>query len=79
MSETIFCYSCRVHHPASQMLSIQTARGIRWRCIRSFQAAQRSITERDAFGRRQSEINRAGVRRKAERLLIPFLERRHQR
>ena len=66
MSETLFCYCCRVHHPREQMRPFETKHGVRWRCIRSIEAAACSRPERDAFGRRQSEINRENARRIAE-------------
>lgn len=58
MTEKIFCYCCRVHHPVEEMQAFQTRQGVRWRCRRSIEAARREIELRDAFGRAQSEINR---------------------
>lgn len=58
MTEKLFCYCCRAHHPRAEMLPFQTRSGFRWRCRRSVEAAQRSVSERDRFGQQQSEINR---------------------
>lgn len=66
MTETLFCYCCRVHHPKSQMRLFRTAMGHRWRCIRSIEAATAPSCERDAFGRRQTEQNRQEARTMAE-------------
>lgn len=62
MTETLFCYCCRVHHPKEQMRLFPTKQGYRWRCIRSIEAAACSRRERDAFGRQQTEINRESYR-----------------
>lgn len=66
MTEMLFCYCCRVHHPKDQMRRVATRQGWRWRCIRSIEAACRSSQERDAFGQRQTAINREAARRAAE-------------
>lgn len=58
MDDMEFCSCCRVHHRRSDMRRVDTRQGVRWRCVRSLEAARRSETERDAFGRRQSEQNR---------------------
>ncbi len=75
MSETIFCYCCRVHHPKDQMRPFATKHGVRWRCIRSIEAAKRARAERDAFGQQQSENNREDSRRTAERTPMMHLDR----
>lgn len=56
--EMLFCYCCRSHHPKDQMQLFPTRQGMRWRCTRSIEAANRSRHERDAFGREQTLINR---------------------
>ena len=66
MTETLFCYCCRVHHDKNQMRLFPTRQGYRWRCIRSIEAAAKSRRERDDFGHQQSEINRETARRAAE-------------
>jgi len=66
MTETAFCYCCRVHHDKTQMRLFPTRQGYRWRCLRSIEAAASSRRERDAFGRQQSEINREAARQAAE-------------
>lgn len=70
MSEMIFCYCCRVHHPKDQMRLFHTKLGYRWRCIRSIEAAACSRRERDAFGQQQSANNREDSRRIAERTVL---------
>lgn len=70
MTETMFCYCCRVHHPKDQMRPFATKHGARWRCIRSIEAAACSRRERDAFGQKQTEINREDSRRVAERTVM---------
>lgn len=69
MSETLFCYCCRVHHPREQMHSFHTSQGLRWRCQRSIDAAKSSVDERDAFGKQQTSINREASQQANERLL----------
>lgn len=66
MTETLFCYCCRVHHQKDQMRLFPTRQGYRWRCVRSIEAAFRSRKERDSFGLQQTEINRQEARRAAE-------------
>ena len=69
MTETLYCYCCRVHHPKEQMRLFPTKLGDRWRCIRSIEAAARDPNARDAFGRQQTEINREDSKWVAERAL----------
>jgi hypothetical protein len=66
MTETLFCYCCRAHHDKTQMRLFPTRQGYRWRCLRSIEAAASSRLERDAFGQKQSDINREAARRAAE-------------
>ncbi|MDE2439914.1 MAG: hypothetical protein KGP14_02725 [Betaproteobacteria bacterium] len=66
MPEMKFCYCCRVHHPLDQMRLFPTRQGVRWRCVRSIEAAVRSRLERDAFGHQQTLINRDAASRAAE-------------
>ena len=79
MTETLFCYCCRVHHASSQMRRVPSRHGFRWRCQRSIKAAQCGVLERDAFGRQQTEINREAAHKAAERLFVPLHARRLQR
>ncbi|RIX43041.1 MAG: hypothetical protein D3M94_17475 [Rhodocyclales bacterium GT-UBC] len=74
MTEMLFCYCCRVHHAKDQMRPFLTKQGYRWRCIRSIEAAASSKDSRDAFGRKQTEINRNEARHMAERLALIRLE-----
>ncbi|MBP8168550.1 MAG: hypothetical protein KAX99_02700 [Azonexus sp.] len=75
MTETMFCYCCRVHHPKDQMRPFATKHGLRWRCLRSIEAAAGNLAKRDAFGQQQSEINREDSRRIAERTPMMHLDR----
>lgn len=68
MSEMIFCYCCRVHHPKEEMRLFQTRQGPRWRCLRSIEAARGPRAERDAFGQQQTALNRDWSRQRAEQL-----------
>ena len=70
MTDTLFCYCCRIHHPKDQMRRFATRQGERWRCLRSIRAAQGSLLERDAFGRQQSSLNRQAAIETAERLTV---------
>lgn len=70
MTETLFCYCCRIHHPKDEMRRFATKRGERWRCLRSISAALGSLNERDAFGRQQSALNRLAAIEAAERLTV---------
>lgn len=73
MSDMLYCYCCRKHHPKEQMRRFATRTGERWRCQRSIEAASARPDERDAFGRRQSELNRQMAVRMAERMVAPNL------
>lgn len=58
MSETAYCYHCGRPHPKSEMRRITYRSGSsRWRCIKSIEATKKSIAERDAFGKRVTEMN----------------------
>lgn len=75
MADTLFCYCCRIHHPKDQMRRFATRQGERWRCLRSIEAAGRSLGERDAFGHRQSDLNRLAASEQVERVatLHPYI------
>jgi hypothetical protein len=44
-------------HAEETMRVITVRNGRRWRCIRSIEAAKKSVKERDAFGREVSAFN----------------------
>lgn len=69
MSDTVFCYHCRRHHPLADVMLFETGKVKRWRCRQSLSLARRSIGERDAFGRAVSESNRNACARAAMRPL----------
>jgi hypothetical protein len=56
------------------MRRFATRTGERWRCLRSIEAAHARPDERDAFGRKQSELNRQTAVRTAERMIAPNLK-----
>ena len=62
VSDTKFCYHCRMHHPVEEMRQIETKAGKRWRCIKSIQATRQGRDAREAFGRSVTEINKAEAR-----------------
>ncbi|MEI7611558.1 MAG: hypothetical protein WCK63_01545 [Betaproteobacteria bacterium] len=59
MTDRTYCYHCRSYHPAHVMTQVPTAGGKRWRCLKSFSYGQTSQAQRDAFGKKVSELNRA--------------------
>lgn len=67
MTEKVFCYHCRVHHPPEVMGRYETRKGVRWRCLRTIGAAQAAVEVRDAFGQAQSAANRTDSQRIALR------------
>lgn len=70
MTRKVYCYHCMTYHHPEAMRKIQTSRGERWRCIRSIEAARNHPDERDAFGERQSELNRARERSTREQRVM---------
>lgn len=77
MTDTLYCYCCKIHHPREQMRLFPTRTGRRWRCLRTIVAARNDRAARDAFGRQQSSLNRQATIAQAERvsLLYPGLRR----
>ena len=59
MTDTVFCYHCRAHHPRQEVRKILTKSGKRWRCIKSIAATKSGRHERDDFGRQTTDFNRA--------------------
>lgn len=74
MTTQHYCYHCMRYHPASEMRAQHGPKGLRWRCLRSIEAARASTPERDAFGQRQSEENRL----KSRHLLLGLHRERQQ-
>lgn len=74
-AETIYCYHCGRQHPRVEMRQIETKGGKKWRCIKSIQATKLDVSQRDAFGKTVTTINksenqaRIKARLTAERLL----------
>ena len=59
MSDLVFCYHCRRHHPAHEVTPVYSRGVKRWRCRQSLALSRSSSAARDAFGRAVSELNRA--------------------
>jgi hypothetical protein len=59
MTDTIFCYHCRVRHPSSEVRQISTKSGKRWRCAKSIAATRNGVQAREAFGRQTTAFNKA--------------------
>jgi len=54
------------------MRQIETAHGgKKWRCIASIEAAHRNAKERDAFGHRETELNRAEAEARHKKEFTP--------
>ncbi len=66
MSQTAYCYHCGVYHPIEEMRQINTKGGMRRRCIKSIEASKAEIAQRDAFGRRMTEMNKASAQAKVK-------------
>lgn len=75
MSDTVYCYHCGIRHPIGEARRIELKSGKRWRCIRSIEATRNSVPEREAFGRRTTELNRAVAAEKSKPLPQGFAER----
>lgn len=73
MTNTLFCYHCRRHHPKEEMRQVHGKSASKWRCIKSIQETKRSVAQRDAFGRQVTADNSAQQREKAKALLNPEL------
>lgn len=58
MTELVFCYHCRRHHPANEMTQVENRGVKRWRCRASLSVGRRSVAVRDAFGKAVSQMNR---------------------
>ncbi len=69
MSDKVFCYHCRGYHQASEVRLVQTKNGKRWRCFKSIGYRQNSKDQRDAFGKKVSELNQSNCRLKNARSL----------
>jgi len=64
MTKTAYCYHCGKHHPVEEMRQIETKVGKKWRCLKSIKATKAGTAQRDAFGRRVTEINKAEAQAK---------------
>ena len=71
MSDTLFCYHCRLHHPKEEMRQIETKGGKRWRCIKSIKGTKVGVSKRDAFGQQVKADNKADAQAKIRRMANP--------
>ena len=75
MSDTVFCYSCRKHHPLAEVTLVFSKGVKRWRCRKSIAESQKSRDQRDLFGKETSALNQAiRQRQSAHSLPRPVLE-----
>jgi len=63
-SENVYCYHCGRHHPREEMRQLSTKGGRKWRCIKSIEASRQGRSEREAFGRQTTSINKAEMQAK---------------
>lgn len=56
---TIYCYHCGRNHPREEMRQIETKGGKKWRCIQSIAATRKNSSQRDAFGKTVTAINKS--------------------
>jgi hypothetical protein len=71
MACTTFCYYCRSYHPSDEMTFIEAIG--RWRCRRSIALSRRNRVERDAFGKRVTELNKARRARPLPHCILKLL------
>lgn len=58
MTDTVFCYHCKRHHPRNEMRQIESGGRKRWRCVQSIEATKSGRAAREAFGRATTLRNR---------------------
>jgi len=71
MPNTIYCYHCSVRHPPEDMRQVSTKGGMRWRCIKSIEAAQQGAEARESFGKKTTADNKASTRSIKSRMANP--------
>ncbi len=59
MTGKVFCYHCRNYHPLEEMTCMESKGRKRWRCRKSLASSRTNQAQRDAFGGRVSELNKA--------------------
>lgn len=72
MMDKIYCYHCMSYHRPENMRQVTTRAGVRWRCVRSIEAARNTTAARDAFGVRQTELNRSRSLAEQERVMREY-------
>jgi hypothetical protein len=71
MTDSVFCYHCRVHHPINEVRKVNTKLGKRWRCVKSIAASRNGLQAREEFGRQTTAINKADAETILSRLKNP--------
>lgn len=59
MVDTIFCSYCGIYHRKDEMRLVSVKAGKRWRCLKSLASSKQGKIEREAFGKRVTEMNAA--------------------
>ena len=62
MSRLAFCYTCQAHHPIEDMRRVVTGGGLRWRCVRTIEAARQAREKRQQFGAQTTANNKADAK-----------------
>jgi hypothetical protein len=61
MSKLAYCHTCQTYHPIETMRQVMTKKGMRWRCIKTIDAARQTPDKRQAFGAQTTANKKAGV------------------
>jgi hypothetical protein len=61
MSKLAYCHTCRTYHPIETMRRVMTRKGMRWRCIKTIEAARQPRDKRQEFGAQTTANNKAGA------------------
>ncbi|HEX5394411.1 MAG TPA: hypothetical protein VFW68_14095 [Rhodocyclaceae bacterium] len=70
-----YCYHCNTRHPESEMRLIESKTGKRWRCVKSIEASKKPKEDREAFGKKATEQNKAESAARARQYLNVNLNR----
>jgi hypothetical protein len=71
MSKLVYCYTCNLQHPMEEMRKVTTAKGMRWRCIKTIVAARLARDKRQEFGARASARNNADAKAEIRSKVAP--------
>ena len=61
MSKLAYCHTCRTYHPIETMRRVITKTGMRWRCIKTIEAARQAPDKRQVFGAQKKANKKAGT------------------